>query len=122
MRRWLLVAVAAACCAWTSGALDTASPQIGAIAYSDVDGTNIATSDTVITLSGRRRIVIITNSLNAAVMLVYNGADLMRVPAATGVAIDLSASGLTFADSKTIKVYHLGSAPTGSGFLSITAF
>lgn len=122
MRRYsLILALLAALGAFAAAdPLYNATPQTGSIAYSAVDGTNLATSDTVITLTGRRRILLVTNSLNAAVMLTFNGADFISLPAATGIAIDLSASGLTLAAS-AIKVYHLGTAPTVSGFLSITA-
>lgn len=117
--RGTLVAVTAAFAlllgAWTSGALDTSTPQYGRLAAASVTHSSAATADTVLTLTGRRRIVVCTNSLNAETILTYNGANWLFLPASTGVAVDLSASGLTFADAKVIGIYYVTGAPaTGS--------
>jgi hypothetical protein len=100
------VVVACLLGAWSAGALDTSVPQSGRLAFGSVTGTTAGTANTILTLTGRRRIVICTNSLNTETMLTYNGANWLPLPAGVGVAVDLSASGLTFADAKVVGVYY----------------
>ncbi len=122
LRRFSIVAVLAAAlfaAAWTSGALSDVVPQYGRLAAASVTGNSAGTANTIITTSGRRRLVMCTNSLNTETILTYDGANWLFLPASSGVAVDLSASGLTFAHSKVIGIYYL-SAP-GSGSIACTA-
>ena len=113
-----LVAAGLLMAAATSPLYD-ATPQSGRLAFGSVTGTTAGTANTILTLTGRRRIVICTNSLNTETMLTYNGANWLPLPAGVGVAVDLSASGLTLADGKIVGIYYQ-SAP-GSGAVGCTA-
>ena len=118
----IVAAIAAAVImgAWSQGALDISTPQYGRLAAASVTASSAGTANTVITLSGRRRIVVCTNSLNAETILTYNGSNWIFVPSSTSVAIDLSASGLTLSDSKVVGVYYVTGAPA-SGSIACTA-
>jgi hypothetical protein len=118
IRRWSFTAglflVALSIVGWTAGALDTSTPQSGRLAFGSVTGTTAGTANAILTLSGRRRIIICTNSLNTETMLTYNGANWLPLPAGVGVAVDLSASGLTFADGKVVGVYYQAAPASGA--------
>jgi hypothetical protein len=109
-----LFALALVLGAWTPGSLDTTTPQYGRLAAASVTGTTAGTANTIITLSGRRRIVACTNSLDTETILTYNAANWLFLPAGSSVVMDLSASGLTFADAKVVGVYYLTVPTTGS--------
>lgn len=114
-----ILAVAIVFGAWTAGALDTSTPQYGRVAAASITATG-PTGATVLTLSGRRRLVVCTNDLNQDTVLTYNGANWIYLPSSTGVAVDLSASGLTLAADKIVGIYNLGSVPT-DGSIGCTA-
>lgn len=116
----LVVVLAALAGAWSPGQLDTATPLHGRLAFGSVTGTSAGTANTIITTTGRRRVVICTNNLNADMVLTYNGADWAFLPSAVGIAIDLGASGLTLADNKAIGVYRSSGAAT-AGSVGCTA-
>ncbi len=100
--------------AWTNGALYDVVPQYGRVAFGSISGTSAGTANTVITLSGRRRVIICTNSLNTEHVLTYDGSNWLFLPASSSVAVDLSASGLTFAHGKVIGIYYLSAPASGS--------
>lgn len=109
-----LIALAFVLGAWTPGSLDTTSPQYARLAAASVTASTAGTANTILTLTGRRRLVVCTGSLDTETILTYNGANWLFLPAGASVAVDLSASGLTFADSKVIGVYYLVAPTTGS--------
>lgn len=96
------------------------TPVAARVLYSAVTATTAGTATTVNTTTCEHRIMLISSSLNAAVMITYNGIDLVMLPATTCVGIDLGAGGLVTGSGLIIGVYHLGTAPTTSGFLNVT--
>lgn len=90
----------------------TATPQFGELAYTSVTHTTAATADTVITISGPRRVLIVTNSLDKEVYLTWAATKKFYLPASTSMTIDLGTNTLQANDAVVIGVYHLGVAPT----------
>ena len=91
-----------------------ATPQYGIVGHAGVTGTTAGGANTIMTLTGRRRIVVCTNSLNTETVLTYDGANWVFLPASGSVAVDLSAAGLTFGDGKVIGVYYVTDPSSGS--------
>lgn len=109
-----IIACAVIGSAWSPGAFDTSTPQYGRLAAASVTHSSAGTADAIVTLTGRRRIIVCTNNLNQDTVITYNGSNWVFLPAATSIAVDLSASGLTFADGKIIGIYYLVQPTTGS--------
>src|SRR5688572_17058298 len=114
MGRGLLIGLLAAFCLATTPPFYDATPQYTLLGHASVTGTTAGTANTILTLSGRRRIVVCTNSLNTETVLTYNGANWIFLPVATSTAVDLSASGLTFGDGKVIGIYYVTDPSSGS--------
>ncbi len=90
----------------------SATPQFGLVAYTVVTHTTAATADTIITITGNRRIVVVTNSLDKEVYLTWAGVKSFYLPAATSMSLDFGTNSLQAAAGIVIGVYHLGVAPT----------
>ena len=96
------------------------NPDAARVAYDAVTTTTAATAVPINTTSCEHRIMLVSNTLNQAVMLTYNGVDLVALPATVGTSIDFAANGLCTQEGIVIGVYHLGVAPTTSGFINVT--
>lgn len=96
------------------------TPDAARIAYDAVTTTTAATAVAINTTSCEHRILLVSSNLNVPVMVTYDGIDLVVLPASTSVAIDLASAGLVTASGIIIGVYHLGTAPTTSGFINVT--
>lgn len=108
-----IVLLAGVLMAATPGLYD-ATPQYGLVGHAGVTGTTAGGANAIVTLTGRRRIIVCTNSLNTETVLTYDSASWLYLPASTSAAVDLSASGLTFADGKVIGIYYLSDPSSGS--------
>ncbi len=104
----------------SSSTFFSATPQFGLVAYTVVTHTTAATADTIITLVGPKRIVLVTNSLDKEVYLTWAGVKSFYLPPLTGAVLDFGTNTLQAANGIVIGVYHLGSAPT-SGNIAVSA-
>lgn len=107
--------------AWSQSAIYDFTPQMGSVvAFGSVTGTSTGTANTLLTLSGKRRVVTCSSNLNADMVLTYNAANWLYLPAGQSVSVDLGASGLNFADAKVIGVFRNSGAAT-SGNIACSA-
>lgn len=97
------------------------TPQTARVAFGSVTASTAGTANTVLTVSGGRRILVCTNSLNQETELTWAGSDFLYLPASSSVAVDLGTNGLQAANGVVVGVYHLGVAPT-SGKLGCSAW
>lgn len=88
---------------------------VGTVAFGSV-GAGYSTLNGPI--AGRGVIICIANSLNAGCIISLDGGttDFIRLPAATPLTLDLSASNVEY--SGTISVKQDGGGAPGSGFIS----
>lgn len=93
--------------------------QQASIAAASVTHSSAATADTIITTNRPRRCLLITNSFDKAVMVTFNGADLIELPAFTPFTVDAGSDELQFDNAKVVGVYHMGVQPT-TGRMSVT--
>ena len=98
----------------------TGLPQFGEVAFGTVTHTTAATADTILTLTGPRRILLVTNSLDKEVYLTWAGVKKFYLPALGAISIDFGTNSLQANDAVVIGVYHLGVAPT-VGRIAISA-
>lgn len=95
------------------------SPVPGSLAFGSVTGTTPGTANTIVTTTSDHKIVLVLNSLNADVMLTYNGSDWVPLPAGTPFSVDMSPNERCLRAGKIIGIYYLASAPT-SGRIGVS--
>ncbi len=98
-------------------------PQVGSLAAAAVTGTTAATAITLVTLSRRSRLLVFTNTLDTDVMLTYNGADMLRLPAGNPAALDFTSDVMFCEVARVVGVYYPSTStiPT-TGNLSASCF
>lgn len=90
----------------------------GSVAAASVTAATAGTAITIATCTSDHKIIMVTNDLDKAVWLTYNGVKAIRLPASTPCAIDLSANHRELRATKIIGVYHDGAQPT-SGTIAV---
>lgn len=90
-----------------------------AVAAASITASTAVTAITVVTCTTDHKIMVVTNDLDKAVWLTYNGVKAIRLPAATPFALDLSPNNRELRATKIIGVYHDGAQPT-TGKIAVT--
>lgn len=103
----------------TTPATAAASTQVGTLGFAAITGTNVGTANTIMTLTGNAKELIISNSNNNGVSIAIGASEAFRV-GLTSPVIPLYANGSVLASGSVLKIFLTGSAST-AGEISITA-
>lgn len=97
------------------------APQYARLAFGSVTGTNLATCNTLITLTSDHYMTLLINSLNADISIAYNGVETFRLESGESFSMDLKNHNLKLGSTKTLCIWANGAAPT-SGSMRVTLF
>ena len=95
------------------------SPQYASIASGSVSATKLADAHTLITTNNTRRLLVVNNGLDKAVILTIGGYNAFLVPASAAWVLPIMSCDLQIDSSQVIGVYRSSEGAPTSGNLYV---